>query len=489
MESTQSWSSRARALGILTLVAVVTRMFVMLWAGERFPPAADGVYFSELASRLARGLGYTWQAPDGVVTSVAHYPVGYPALIAVFRWVLGTQAWVDALPAIGAALLLVPFAQSVGPRWKWAALVLLIHPALLLYTPARMTEGIAACVLAWILAFAPEGRRMFIVRAMALGMLTLVRPQYVLFAPWFGWNDQHHAPDRPVSCSQRLRRACAVTMIALAVCLPWTLRNCTVMHSCALVSVNGGWNLLIGAQTHTGGWQPLDVPQVCAEVWDEAQKDLCFAREGWALVQRQPLAWLARVPAKMHATFDYFGAAPWYLHASNPAVFTATAKSLWGGIESALHRTMILVGTLAFARKAMHDARSSGSTTRGRVWAALGALGVMASVWPWGGLLAHVCLGVTAWGAQRRSSAGPRHLVQSYLVVLGATALTHAVFFGAGRYGLVLVPWVTALCFVSLADLPFSWNLPVVLAKQAIAVFGLWPEGEESPSSKGYDAG
>jgi hypothetical protein len=32
--------------------------------------------------------------------------------------------------------------------------------------------------------------------------------------------------------------------------------------------------------------------------------------------------------------------------------------------------------------------------------------------------------------------------------VLVATAVMHAVFFGAGRYGLVVVPFVTALAFV-----------------------------------------
>jgi hypothetical protein len=32
--------------------------------------------------------------------------------------------------------------------------------------------------------------------------------------------------------------------------------------------------------------------------------------------------------------------------------------------------------------------------------------------------------------------------------VLVATAVLHAVFFGAGRYGLVVVPFVTALAFV-----------------------------------------
>jgi hypothetical protein len=35
--------------------------------------------------------------------------------------------------------------------------------------------------------------------------------------------------------------------------------------------------------------------------------------------------------------------------------------------------------------------------------------------------------------------------------VLGATALTHAVFFGAGRYALIAYPWIAALAFAEAA--------------------------------------
>ena len=52
------------------------------------------------------------------------------------------------------------------------------------------------------------------------------------------------------------------------------------MKHCALVSVNGGWNLLIGADAEsTGAWSPIKVPEACREVFDEAQKDVCFGRE------------------------------------------------------------------------------------------------------------------------------------------------------------------------------------------------------------------
>ena len=48
---------------------------------------------------------------------------------------------------------------------------------------------------------------------------------------------------------------------------------------------------------------------------------------------------------------------------------------------------------------------------------------------------------------QRRSSPVKGSVGAAVVVV---TAATHAVFFGAGRYGLVVVPFVTALPFAAL---------------------------------------
>ncbi|MFX8696456.1 hypothetical protein ABTM58_20720, partial [Acinetobacter baumannii] len=78
--------------------------------------------------------------------------------------------------------------------------------------------------------------------------------------------------------ARRVVTAAAIALgVALAVCAPWTARNCARMHRCALVSVNGGWNLLIGADLATeGGWSPIQVPDACKEVYDEAGKDACF---------------------------------------------------------------------------------------------------------------------------------------------------------------------------------------------------------------------
>jgi len=75
-------------------VALAARVIALAWAHDRFPPAADGFYYHTIATRLAGGFGSTWLWPDGAVTYAAHYPIGYPALLALPYRVLGLrQRW------------------------------------------------------------------------------------------------------------------------------------------------------------------------------------------------------------------------------------------------------------------------------------------------------------------------------------------------------------------------------------------------------------
>src|SRR6185437_4946517 len=112
-------------------IALASRLAIVAWAWSRIPLVEDGHYYDVLARRLAAGLGYTWLWPDGAVTYAAHYPVGYPALVAVAYRVLAAAAAVRA--------------RRAAPPWRWL---------------------VAAGILA--------------------GVATLVRPQSVLLAPVLG---------------------------------------------------------------------------------------------------------------------------------------------------------------------------------------------------------------------------------------------------------------------------------------------------------------
>jgi hypothetical protein len=219
------------------------------------------------------------------------------------------------------------------------------------------------------------------------------------------------------------------------------------MHRCALVSVNGGWNLLIGVQTRNGFYERLDVPGDCATVWDEAAKDACFDAAARAEIAAAPLSWMARAPAKLAATFDYFGAAPWYLHDSNAAAFDADAKLRLGKFETIVCRLLLLGALVACGRR-------EGPRPLARKLVALAGAAAAVMVPGWLGDTVHGWMGYIAVVAciallGRRAWAEAPLVVPWSAATIAATAAVHAVFFGAGRYGLVVAPLVATLAFVS----------------------------------------
>ncbi|HET7543454.1 MAG TPA: glycosyltransferase family 39 protein [Polyangiaceae bacterium] len=432
--------------------ALLLRVLVVCWAKDRFPPADDGTFYHAVAQRIAHGEGYTWRWPDGAVTYAAHYPVGYPALLGLAYAVFGARPVVAMLVnAVLGALSVFAAQRTVirfGSRWRAlsAALLVALHPGLLLYTPALMTEGVAAellVVATWLCllsAARPGFGRWLVALGVCLGALCLVRPQLLLMAPIFGF----FALESGAPCfGARFARAMLVTGIALAVCLPWTLRNCARMDRCVFVSANGGWNLLIGsAPEANGAWIPIEgasVPPSCRNVFGEADKDRCFGEAGLANIRRDPLTFLRLIPRKLSVTFDYFGAPGHYLHTSNYRAFDESKKVWLGVVETGWERLVLLLAILQ-AAIAVPAGRVRGKlrwlvALPAAVFSVhragyLGYLGFVATVALQGKELLKRPASVTALAAS---------LVLS-------TAATHAIFFGAGRYGFVCAALLCLAC-------------------------------------------
>lgn len=433
------------ALVVLGL-ALLTRLGVVAYAWGRFLPADDGKYYQILAERLASGQGYTWLWPDGAVTPAAHYPVGYPALLAGAYSLLGARPEIgmllNALLGAGGAWAVHRLSALSAPRAGAlaAGLAAALHPTLVFYTAALMTEGVTAALLALfaVLALAVGKRRrwwLWVVLGVGAGALVLIRPQSLLLVPFLGalagspgWG--------------RVRGALTVTALSLLTCLPWTLRNCQRMDRCVFVSDNAGWNLFIGAAPGaTGSWvalEELGVPEECREVFGEAAKDECFGRAGLRHVLSDPLAYLALIPDKLRATFDGGGAAGYYLYVSNPEAFGERARRALGSIEVVFERLLLLAALIGVALPQGQRVRAR------RGMALLGALFLFAR-FAWAShllLVGVIVLSGRVWGRPARAGA---------LSVVLVTAVTHAIFFGADRYAMVGVPWLIAVAAEALS--------------------------------------
>ena len=349
-------------------IGLALRLAVVGWASGRFPPAGDGTFYQVVAGRIARGLGYTWVWPDGAVTYAAHYPVGYPAALGALYALVGPHvvaalilnATVGAL-AVYAVHRIVAATEGRGAALA-AGLLVALHPTLVAYTPALMTEGAAATLAtacAWLaVRHRTDTCKRTAVRVVVFGLLmgvaTLVRPQLVLVAPLFGalagwWSNQ--ARGRVVL--RVVATSIAVTTLSVVACLPWTARNCARMGRCVFVSANAGWNLLIGSHERArGSWVALErlgIPEACLQVYGEADKDACFAAAGLARIRQHPTRWLSLVPAKLRATFDEVGAPGWYLNESNPRELTDVGRQVLGAAEVVWQRALLLLCLIALA--------------------------------------------------------------------------------------------------------------------------------------------
>ncbi|MEP7050381.1 MAG: glycosyltransferase family 39 protein [Pseudomonadota bacterium] len=422
----------------LSALALLIRVVLVLWAKDRFPPADDGSFYHVVAQRIALGAGYTWLWPDGSVTYAAHYPVGYPALLGLVYALFGARpvAAMGANAVLGALAVFAAQRALVlcGTRRQalLGGLLLALHPGLVGYTPALMTEGVSAellVIVAWLTLRAGAGRglgaRLILVGACA-GALTLVRPQLVVLAPVFGF----FSLSSGAACyRERLLRALLVGGVAVSMCLPWTLRNCARMDRCVFVSANGGWNLLIGSLSEAkGAWAPIEgstVPSECRTVFAEAEKDRCFGHAGLARIRANWAGFLALVPRKLAMTFDYFGAPGHYLHTSNARAFGDRAKLWLGIVETVWERLVLLVAILQSARLG----------TRRRPGSLMAALPAALFALLHSGYVAYLGFVLSALLSGKRLLKRPLLALSASAVL--ATALTHALFFGAGRYGFV----------------------------------------------------
>ena len=472
--------ARREALWLFGL-ALLLRLGVALLAASRFPPADDGSFYHTVALRIAQGLGYTWAWPDGAVTYAAHYPVGYPGLLGAAYALLGARPLTAMLVNALAGALLVAAVHRIAlgvtslGRARLAALLLALHPTLVLYTAALMTEALAASLLVLLAAGAlllhAEPRSPWWRLALGVGGsgLLLVRPQLLPLLPVLGavgvWVPGDSSVRRALWA--RVRGAVSVALLALLVTLPWTLRNCQKMDGCVFVSANGGWNLLIGTMPEgKGSFAPITGPAVpveCREVFGEAGKDRCFGRAGARRIAEQPLGWLALGPQKLGQLFDHGAVASSYLHASNPALVPEKVKLGLAALETLYSRVLLLGACLALFRASKpavgagaptNNGTAAGApTNNGTAGRVVSLLAAGFSLSPWGYVAE---LGLLVALLSVRPTPGRRPLVFVAAAVLGLMCVTHVVFFGAARYALIWLPWLALLLILPRQNGPNS---------------------------------
>lgn len=259
-----------RARWLVVAVAVGVRVAASLaWAR---PPVGlqDPWLYQRFARDIARGLGYV--SFEGTPTS--YYPPGYPHFLGGIQWVLDQIGWRGSIPLTAALVQSVlagvavwalvgvgdridppkgPFAPPGTTRRLRtgiaAGLIFALWPNLVVYSTVLLSESLflplfCLFLLAATRALTAEEPRLrsWIAPGVLLGLTALVRPQVVLVAIALGAGLLVARRTVP----QRLAALAATGLVAVAVVLPWSLRNLATFDRFVAVSTNGGDNMCVG---------------------------------------------------------------------------------------------------------------------------------------------------------------------------------------------------------------------------------------------------
>jgi 4-amino-4-deoxy-L-arabinose transferase-like glycosyltransferase len=441
------------------VVALLPRLFVAIaWAKE---PVWDGHYYHFGAERIARGLGYSEDVlAHGQLLwkPWVHYPVGYSALLGFVYKIFGSELVVaPVVNALTGALLAVVVHRLARyyvsrERARIAAGLTALHPGLIAYSAAVMTEPLAALLIlsSALAALHFRGKWQAIVFGGALlGVATLVRPSSLVAGPLLFLT-------QPRPFWHAVARAAAATAVALVVVMPWTIRNCARLDGCALVSTNGGWNLAIGAITETGRFQTLRAKDGCPIVTGQVQQDRCWGEIGRAKIMANPAHWLGLAPLKLAQTFDHESFAIEYLHEADPDSWPEPRRVAARDLLTAFHRLLMVIAAFAVVAWPRWEKNKSAETAfytqlgLGVLFLGIGLYAALSDSHPFYvfALLAPFVALLELPGRRSQYEAG-----SFLLALLAATALTHVIFFGEDRYHLVVTP---VLCILAAAALRSS---------------------------------
>jgi 4-amino-4-deoxy-L-arabinose transferase-like glycosyltransferase len=257
---------------VIFAVALATRVFWVVYAPADPTDGRgtdDTMFYHGAAMELAEGDGYVlaWTEID-----TAQWPPGYSLLLSGFYLVMGPKVSIGwGINVVLGALTCVAL-YSVGCLaasrrvGALAGLLLAVLPGHVFFSSLLLSEVlfaflvVAAMALMLLVSRSEQGRKLPLVIALGavIGLAALVRGQGLLLIPvafLFWWI---HAAGFTVA----LERVLLAALVAVALIVPWTVRNYLVMDRLIFISTNDGLNLYMGNhEGATGGFM------IGAAVW------------------------------------------------------------------------------------------------------------------------------------------------------------------------------------------------------------------------------
>jgi 4-amino-4-deoxy-L-arabinose transferase-like glycosyltransferase len=240
----------AIALGAIALAALAIRIMFIVVVDPTVPALGDASAYRLLAEQLAHGHGYI-RPFDNLLLHVhrptAEYPPLFPMLLAVpvragWHSVGQLRIFVACVGASTVALVGLLGRRVASPTVGLiAAALAAIYPMLFLPEATLMAESLYVALVTVVLlaayrAFDEPTPLRFVVLGGAIGLATLTRAEgfilgIIVVVPLACW--LRRLPGRA-----RVARAAIALGVAVAVLVPWTIRNAVRFHTFIPVSNN-----------------------------------------------------------------------------------------------------------------------------------------------------------------------------------------------------------------------------------------------------------
>jgi hypothetical protein len=256
------WPAAARQSSwspwILCALIAALAFFVRVGAWQWLEPTApidDMRGYLRQASRWAAG------ESDLSIFAPPGYPFALSLAIRLFGSEMGGMRAASLLNALlgslAAALVFVAGRGFLDAHRRWvapaAAAAVALDPTQVAYATMLLSEPLATCLVAGLLAVLAWPARTWVPAAGALlGLAALTRESLLGLLPLLA---VPLARAHGVRRGHGIRTALAFLAAGLLVILPWTLRNVRVTGSPILISTSAGYNLLTGNNPFADGSQ------------------------------------------------------------------------------------------------------------------------------------------------------------------------------------------------------------------------------------------
>ena len=240
---------------LLAILAVATAVRVSWLLYFPTQPYADSEWYYRTAAQLAAGHGYVWDLESR--QPLVGWPIGYPALLAIFFVVTGPSTVLAQSLNVLFSVVCVALTFAIGDRLfgrmvaTVAGLVLALFPGMVVYASLVSTDLLFMLLTTatYFMVLRPIAQRQRAANAidgllagLLVGISTLVRATGMTLLPLWGLVRWMVTGSFMRALGWTLAGVVAVALVVL----PWTIRNYVHFQKIIPVSTNGGVNFWIG---------------------------------------------------------------------------------------------------------------------------------------------------------------------------------------------------------------------------------------------------